>query len=231
MNAPDWMTTGDPLDEQPSNEAPQRPAVPEPHPNVPSSLTTAKRSSEMLALEQQSFEIAFETALESLAAGLPLSTFCAEYVAGPPESSLARLSHVRFRTWIFKDSKRKQAYLTAKAIGAETVEDDLLRIADGIRPDGTASLDDVPRSQLRVNTRKWLLQVWNRRRYGDVKHIEQTTTTKVDVSNLSTEQLREHILKNLGFGEGDDDSFASQSDDPASAFDALRTIDGDVIDV
>jgi hypothetical protein len=147
----------------------------------------------LIDLERQSFEIAFETALERLADGLTLSEFCANY-----PSPVEPLSAVRFRTWIFRDPQRKSAYMTAKAIGAETVEDDLIRIADGLRPDGTASLDDVPRSQLRVQTRKWLLQVWNRRRYGDVKQIEQTTTTTVDISNLSTEELRSRLLKSLG---------------------------------
>ena len=155
----------------------------------------------LIDLEKQSFEIAFETALERLADGMTLSTFCAEY-----PSPLEPLSAVRFRTWIFKDAHHRSAYMTAKAIGAETVEDDLIRIADGLRPDGSASLDDVPRSQLRVQTRKWLLQVWNRRRYGDVKQIEQTTTTTVDISSLSTEELRSRLLKSLGMDIPDSDT-------------------------
>jgi hypothetical protein len=158
---------------------------------------THAQSSEVLALEMQTFEIAFESALEQIASGTTLAIFCANYI-GPMNAPLAA---GRFRAWMFRDGKRKQAYLAAKALGAEAIEDELLRISDGIRADGSAMPDDVNRNTLQINTRKWLLQVWNRRRYGDVKHIEQNTTTRVDVSNLGTEELRAKVLSSLGFGD------------------------------
>jgi hypothetical protein len=34
-----------------------------------------------------------------------------------------------------------------------------------------------------------------------VKHIEQNTTTRVDVSALGTEELRAKVLSSLGFGD------------------------------
>lgn len=156
-------------------------------------LPTHTQSSEMLELEKQTFAIAFESALEQIASGTTLAIFCATYHSPLPAG--------RFRAWMFRDSKRKQAYLAAKALGAEAIEDELLRISDGLRADGSPMPDDVNRNTLQINTRKWLLQVWNRRRYGDVKHIEQTTTTKVDVSSLGTEELRAKVLHSLGFGD------------------------------
>jgi len=157
------------------------------------------------ALMLQTFDIAFEIALERLAEGTTLDKFCREYYQV--------LSPAKFRTWIFRNPKRKAAYLTAKAIGAEAVEDDLIRISDGLRPDGTESPEDVSRSTLRIGTRKWLLQVWNRPRYGDKTQIEQTTTTKLDTSGVSTTELRSRLLESLGLDTVDDATYADIVDD------------------
>lgn len=144
-------------------------------------------------LEIQTWNIAFESVLESLAGGLPFDVACREYHQP--------LSITRFRSWIFANEKRRNAYHMAKAIGAETVEDDLIRISDGLNPDGSPSMNDVARSNLQISTRKWLLQVWNRKRYGDVKHIEQHTTanlTATTVHTLSSEDLQRRLLSSLG---------------------------------
>lgn len=143
----------------------------------------------LLELERQSFEIAFESALEYLSDGRTLHQFCLEYHQP--------LSPVRFRQWMFQKERTKQAYLVAKALGAEAVEDDLIRIADGIDPQGNPIPEDIQRSNLKINTRKWLLGVWNRKRYGETKQIEQTVTQTVDVSMMSTNDLRQRILSNL----------------------------------
>jgi hypothetical protein len=150
----------------------------------------ADMSPEMRALELQTFAIAFESALEAAAAGTTLEQFSASYHV--------RLNASRFRTWIYQHGKRRNAWLAAKAVGAEQVEEDLIRIADGVNADGTPSLADVQRSTLQVNTRRWLLQVWNRERYGDVRKIEQTTTSRIDPGTLSTPELQQKLLEALG---------------------------------
>ncbi len=141
---------------------------------------------EMRELEVQSFE----SVLETLAEGRSLDEFCRTYHT--------QLSAARFRTWIYRDRNRRNAYLAAKAVGAEAVEDELIRISDGVLADGSASTDDVSRSQLRINTRKWLLQVWNRKRYGDVKTVESHSTTRFDVSSASSAELQRRVLESLG---------------------------------
>lgn len=98
-----------------------------------------------------------------------------------------------------RDPARKRAYYAAKAVMAEQIEDDLLRISDGMAPDGTPSLSDVQRDTLRINVRKFILQVSNRERYGDVKKIEQTTTTRFDPTSASTMELQRKVLESLGF--------------------------------
>lgn len=155
----------------------------------------SEMSSELLALEKQTFEIAFESALEHIVNGRTFESFCSSYHIP--------VLPARFRTWIYKDSKRRQQYIAAKAVGAEAIEDELIRIADGLKADGTASPDDVARSTLRINTRKWIMQVSNRKRYGDVKQIEQTTTTRFDPSTLSTKELQDRLMQSLGISDFD----------------------------
>lgn len=162
-------------------------------------LSSTRLTPEQRELERQTFGIAFEIALERLAEGLPMNAFCRSYHTP--------LSRARFLAWILRDEKRANAYHVALAIGAEAIEDDLIRIADGLDPDGNASPNDVQRSTLQINTRKWVLQVRNRRRYGDVKHIEQTTTTRMDVGTMSTSDIRERLLKSLGISENSQDIF------------------------
>ena len=164
-------------------------------------LPTLEQSRAIRELDIQTWTIAFETVLEKMADGTPFDTICREYHL-PIQSS-------RFRTWIFANDKRRNAYMMAKAIGAEAMEDELVRIADGLAADGSPSIDDVARSNLKIETRKWVMKANNRKRYGDMKHIEQTTTTttSVDVRTLSTEELKKMILRSAGVDADDADLF------------------------
>jgi hypothetical protein len=150
---------------------------------------TQRMTPEQRALEYQSFEIAFESLLDEVSNGTSLTLFAQNYHTA--------LSPGRFRTWIWQKENRRNAYLMAKTVGAEHVEDEMLRIADGIDANGNASPNDTNRATLQVNTRKWLLQVWNRKRYGDTKHIEQVTTQRIDASSLSSDDLRQRLMRSL----------------------------------
>jgi hypothetical protein len=156
---------------------------------IPPELTPEERKAKF-DLQEQTFAIAFETFLEQIADGAPLDRICREYHT-PIVTS-------QFRAWVYRDTKRKQAYTVAKAIGAEAVEDELIRISDGLNADGTPSPEDTNRSMLRIKTRQWLLEVWNRSRYGPVTKIEQTTTTRHDVQSMTTEDLKRMVLEQLG---------------------------------
>lgn len=138
-------------------------------------------------LTLQTYSIAFEMVLQKVAAGTALTTALYEYHT-PIDPAL-------FRAWIYRDDSRKKAWLVAKALSAEAMEEDILRIADGIDPDGNPSPNDINRAQLQITTRKWLMQVNNKKRYGDTKFIE---TTHTNDTNLTTEQLEQRILERLG---------------------------------
>lgn len=159
-------------------------------------------------LMEQSFDIAFETILERTSNGEPLDRIAREYHTHLPIAAL--------RTWIYKDQKRKNAYMVAKAIGAEAIEDELIRISDGVKADGTPTLDDVGRSTLRIKTRQWLLEKWNRKRYGDVKHIDTTNRTTLDVATMTSDEINRRIMEGLGIALDPDETPSTifDNDDP-----------------
>jgi hypothetical protein len=166
---------------------------PEPSIKFQVELTPEERQAK-LALQEQTFSIAFETFLEKIADGAPLNRVCMEYHTNIVPS--------QFRSWVYRDTKRKQAYMVAKAIGAEAVEDELIRISDGIDALGNPSPEETNRSALRIKTRQWLLEIWNPKRYAQVTKIEQTTTTKHDVAAMSTDDLRRLVMERLGMNSG-----------------------------
>lgn len=221
MNAPesipDWLAPPpDRVDEQIRNELRAPPG--------------SGNVNAVIELEKQSFGIAFEHALEALAGGITLSEFCQNYHMP--------ISPVRFRTWMLQDERRKNSYYVAKALWAEQLEDELIRISDGVGPDGqrgshasgshspdshagspSPSLpEDVQRSTLRIATRKWIMEKSNRKRYGEVKHVESviTNTTTIDVASMSTEDLKRFVLRQAGADAltVDDLDAALASDDP-----------------
>ena len=163
-----------------------------------------------LALQEQTFSIAFETFLEQIAGGAPLNRVCLEYHTAIVPS--------QFRSWVYRDPKRKQAYMVAKAIGAEAVEDELIRISDGFDALGNPSPEETNRSALRIKTRQWLLEIWNPKRYAQVTKIEQTTTTKHDVSSMTTDDLRRLVMERLGHNTGESTIFDATLVNPEDGF-------------
>jgi hypothetical protein len=91
----------------------------------------------------------------------------------------------RFVAWVMRDENRKAQYYEAQAIGAE-----VLMIETPLIADASDSMEDVNRSTLRVNTRKWQMSVWNRKRFGDVKQIDQNVT--IDLSG-AMQQAQERL--------------------------------------
>jgi hypothetical protein len=81
----------------------------------------------------------------------------------------------KFIAWVMRDENRKAQYYEAQAIGAE-----VLFVEQSSIVDAKDTLEDVNRSTLRANDRKWKMGVMNRKRFGDVKQIDQNVT--IDLS-------------------------------------------------
>lgn len=150
---PDWMQPTAAQSTPLTSSAPLVQTAPS-APSAPSKITLRE-------LELITYGNAFESALEKISKGQSLSSIINE--------DQRTLDYGAFLRWIHKDPIRKNRYYEAQEIGAEIVAGEMLQIADAEN-----SLEDVQRSTLRISTRKYLLGVWNKRRFGEVKQIEHS---------------------------------------------------------
>jgi hypothetical protein len=118
------------------------------------------------------YEHSLDTVLAHIARGNPLTAALEDYPFN--------FEYGKYMAWLLRDEDRKRRYYEAQEIGAEVVAQQMLSIADA-----EDSVEDVARSTLRINTRKWLLGVWSRKRFGEVKQIEQNVT--IDLSSAMAE--------------------------------------------
>lgn len=132
-----------------------------PAPTQPSSNRQLNRE-----LNEVTYTAMFEHVLVKIAEGIPLKEILREDYRQP--------EYEHFLRWVHRNEQRKNRYFEAQEVGAEIIASELLEIADA-----DDSLEDVARSTLRINTRKWLLGVWNRKRFGDIKQIEQNVTIDI----------------------------------------------------
>jgi hypothetical protein len=105
------------------------------------------------------FENMFDRVLEEMAEGRPIAHILRRDARGYESST--------YIDWIKKDPQRTIRYENAQLLYAEKLGSEIIEIADA---EDTA--EDVQRSKLRIDSRKWLMGVYNKRRYGDTKTIE-----------------------------------------------------------
>lgn len=114
----------------------------------------SKKAPEIRELELQVYESLFETTLDKVAEGMNIKTILNLDGRG--------IQMGRFVRWIMKDDQRRTRYYAAQQTGAEIVFEEMIDIADG---EGT--FEDVQRSKLRIDTRKWVLGIHDKKRFGD----------------------------------------------------------------
>lgn len=130
------------------------------------------------------FEAFFEICLDRICEGQSLTSAMADDVRA--------FDRAQFVRWINKDPERQRRYHEAQEIGAEIVAAEMIGIADAEN-----SLEDVQRSTLRINTRKYLLSVWNRKRFSETKQIEMSTTISVSKALEQAQQRLQHLKQDV----------------------------------
>ena len=133
--------------------------------------------------EYRQFDCLFERAMDAVASGQTLSHFL-------DRDGRGFKSH-RYIYWVRKDRNRLKRYENAQLLYAEQLGSELIEISDGV--DG---LEDVNRSKLRVESRKWLMYVYNKPRYGDVKTVEVSGINIVNILAAADSRLLEHVINN-----------------------------------
>lgn len=96
-----------------------------------------------------------------------------------------------FYEWLDNDDSKVKQYARACELRAEIIFDELLDIADDGRNDfvtkklgGDVEIEclnseNIQRSRLRIDARKWILSKMNPKKYGDKLDIEQTNITPI----------------------------------------------------
>jgi len=107
------------------------------------------------------YEIILDTVLDKLS--------CGETLGNILKDDVREFDRARFLRWILKDPIRKEKYYEALELGCEIIASKLPGIAEG-----SDSFEDVQRSTLKINTLKYLLGVWNKKRFGEIKQIEHS---------------------------------------------------------
>jgi hypothetical protein len=103
--------------------------------------------------------------LDGLACGVPVTKTLRNIGCKPNLSG-------RIITWFYADDDRKKKYLEARAVAAEILADEMLEIADGELDDDNPLPEDIARSKLKIETRRFLIGVNNRTRFGTESKVE-----------------------------------------------------------
>lgn len=77
-----------------------------------------------------------------------------------------------FLRWLDKNPDFYTMYRDAVRIRTEVWTGRMIQRAEGVNEEGEATLSDVARDKLAVDTYKWLVQAQNRKEYGDTKQIQ-----------------------------------------------------------
>ncbi len=120
----------------------------------------------LLALRFKEYESMFMNFLDQIARGASLHRLL--------EEDHRNVDYNDFYRWIKKDAKRYELFKEAQELRTEFMAAEILRIADA-----EDSMEDVNRSRLKIETRKFLMGAHNRKRYGETKQIEMNTSISI----------------------------------------------------
>lgn len=127
-----------------------------PLPSTTLSVANAKSNRELIYIK---FANAFEGILDRVASGYSLKKAL--------EEDFRQFEAGMFIQWMKKTGDLYSRYVSAKEMRSELWVSDLIDIADA-----DDSMEDVQRSRLKIDTRKWIIASDNRKTYGDTKTID-----------------------------------------------------------
>ena len=146
------------VDELDKIELPQWLSVPDPKPIAPSKA--------MRELVHSQYASIFERVIEQIYRGRSLASLL--------EDDHREISYEDFLRWIKRDPMRHERFKEAQESRTEFIAGEILEIADA-----EDSIEDVQRSRLKIDTRKWLMGAWNRKRYGETKTLEMAGSISI----------------------------------------------------
>ena len=139
---------------------------------IPSWLTTTPPLSppDYKAILRESLLVQYETLfirlVDGVASGLTNSTAIG--------NDLTPIEKGAFMRWVKRDPQRESVLKEAEEERTRVWAGEIISIADA-----DDSVEDVNRSKLRIDSRKWLMAADHRRKYGESKTIEMGTTISI----------------------------------------------------
>lgn len=101
-----------------------------------------------------------------------------------------------FYRYVRKDPVKLKEYEEAEEIGAEYLVSEMIPIADGDPAYSTYENEDVNVRKLRIDARKWKVEKWFRKKYGDKTTVDITSNSTITLQTI-VDQRREKILNTL----------------------------------
>jgi len=139
-----------------------------------------KPSPETREMLHSQYEYVFMRVISEMAKGQPLHQILAQ--------EGRTLDYNDFYRWMKKDPARQALFQEAQELRSELHAGEILQIADA-----NDSMEDVNRSRLRIDTRRWLMGMHNKKRYGETKTIEMTTNISI---NDALAQANARLIQN-----------------------------------
>jgi len=94
-----------------------------------------------------------------------------------------------------KNQHLYEEYLESQRDGSETLVDMAQDLSNGVEPDGSPCMDDVPRLRERIGMIKWIAAARHTERYGEKRQID--VNSKVDLTDalrMADERAKQHRL-------------------------------------
>jgi hypothetical protein len=101
-----------------------------------------------------------------------------------------------FYRYVRKDPAKLKEYEEAEEIGAEYLVAEMIPIADGDPDYSTYENEDVNVRKLRIDARKWKVEKWFRKKYGDKTTLDINSTSTITLQTL-VDQRREKMLNTI----------------------------------
>ena len=140
----------------------------------------------------------FECALDVVAAGRSIASI----IRSDPRG----IEYGRFLRWVYRDKVRSRKYEEAQEIAAEIMVSEIPSIADGMENDRDMPMT-TDRDNLRIKSRQWIAEKYNKKKYGQSKHLDVTSTQFDEnaMKQLTIEELEKLIAENDNEEEGEDE--------------------------
>lgn len=134
-----------------------------PDPETPIASEQSRLTKQLLLAQ---YENIFMRVITEVANGQPLHLILKNDSRG--------IDYNDFYRWIKRDPERYSLFQEAQELRTEFHAGEIIQIADA-----QDSIEDVNRSKLRIETRKWLMGMHNKKRYGETKQIELNTSISI----------------------------------------------------